>query len=245
MVNSTRVRWWVCVAFLGVTLISTTISARAASLSVSYIDCPKNERVDSQLRLSITDRSGKVIFAKTLERTGPETVRSVQVALPAGAYRVVVANGECSDELLVTILEDVDRHVIAVGRSEALLRPYRAMLSGRLPFTGAQIAIVFKGRQRAGGSFASPDGYVEYPAATDGNAYYAVGLPLGKPTVRLYNQGGYRWLDFDAPDVSTSIDSLIRNITTADIKARIDSLAHGKPACVPLKSGLTVCTPPT
>lgn len=216
------------------------------SLTISYVDCPKNIYTPNELRLLIFDQHGTVVLRRSFPRIAAAAIRQVEVSLLPGFYNGVVATKDCGDELLITLLQNHDRHVSAIGRSSAVLRTYRSMLSGTLPFSGVQAAIVYKNRKAVPGQSSSPDGYWQFPASVEGDAYYAIGLPDGDATVRLYNQGDYRWLDFDAGRIDRTKGDvvLIRNISIQNVDDKLQSMSRDHTICVPGKGGVTICTPP-
>lgn len=230
------------------TTMARGVANPLVSLSVTYFDCPKNLYGHSQPRLVVFNLRGAVVLRRSWPRISAVPSRTLTVSLRPGFYEAVVANGDCGDDLSIPLLTGHSRHVIGYGRSEALLVGNLGMVAGTLPSLGWQVAIVYRGRKPEVGQSSSPDGFLQYPAVVEGNAYYATLLPDGVATIRLYNQGRFRWLDFNGGRIESAsgVSALTRNITATDISAKLRSLAHMKPICVPAKMpGTTICTPPT
>lgn len=216
----------------------------ATSLTVTYVDCPRNLQRQSSPRVTVLDWHGKELRQQSFDSTPAKELRVFRLSLAPGFYTVLVVNGECHDDLLVTILPDHSRDVVAIGRSSVRFTDYNAMVSGTLPSPGWQVRIVYRDRVGMGADRTSPDGHLEYPAAVDGGAYYAVWLPDGKVTVRLYNQARDRWLDFDAGrlDSGRGRTGLVRNITAADVAEAVKAEPR-KATCLRNRSGVLVCQP--
>jgi hypothetical protein len=240
-----------CAAAVG--LISCGVALAAApsatmSVTITYVDCPQNINLDSQPTITVFGKHDLLVTRDSLPRLSARSIREITITLPPGFYGISVVNADCSDEVLLALLPGHPRHVVALGKKEALLRTYRTMMAGTLPFEGAQVAIVYVGRTATQGQIASPDGYVEIPAVVEGDAYYAVGLPTGNVTIRLYNQGRYRWLDFEGGRIGPPEGSayLVRDITARDVSNKLNTLVNKRATCVPARApGVTVCTPPT
>lgn len=217
-----------------------------AYVTITYVDCPKNAETHSNISLTVFGERGAIVNVKTSTTNVGKGVRTIKSAVPPGFYDIAVTSGRCSDELLVTVLPGHDRHLLAVGKSEALLRSNRNTLAGTVPFEGARVAVVYRDRQPVQGQTASPDGYLQIPAMVEGAAYYAIDLPPGIVTVRLYNQGGYRWFDFDAGKVGfpNGPAHSIRNVTATELFQKLIELSRQSAKCVPGRGGITVCTPP-
>jgi hypothetical protein len=217
------------------------------SLWITYFDCPRNLYGYSQPRLVVSNLHGPDIVQRSLPRTHFVAQRELQVSLPPGFYYVFVGNGDCGDSMPVTLLPAHNRHVIVLGKSEAWLDRRHTMISGTLPSPGWQVAIVYRDRPvNYSLPSSSRDGYLQYPAAVEGNAYYATGLPNGKVTVRLYNAWLLTWLDFDGGQIeyAKGQQAIVRNITQRDVSEKLYYLAHTAPTCVTEKNGVMVCTPP-
>ena len=217
------------------------------SLWVTYVECARNLYGYSEPRLIVSKARGPYIFQRSWPRVHAIAQRELQVSLPPGSYDVFVGNGVCGDEIPITLLPGHDRHIIALGSSEAWLDRRPTMVSGTLPSRGWQVAIVYRDRpQNFALQSSSRDGYLQYAAQVEGDAYYAVRLPDGKFTVRLYNQWYLTWLDFDGGlvDYAKGQRSVVRNITQKDVSRKLYYLAHTPPTCVTEKSGVRVCTPP-
>jgi hypothetical protein len=226
-----------------------SLGAHAATdpLWITYFDCPENLYGYSQPRLIVSHLNGPYIVQRSWPRTNAVAQRTLNVSLPPGFYNVFVGNGTCSDDVPVTLLPGHERHIVALGRAELWLDRRPTMVSGTLPSLGWQVAIVYRDRPR---NFALPsssrDGYLQYPAQVEGDAYYAVKLPDGKFTVRLYNEWTLTWLDFDGGEIEYAKGQrvVVRNIAQKDVSAKLYYLAHTPPTCVTEKSGVKVCTPP-
>lgn len=233
-------------ALLSVALSPVRVLAAPVSLWITYVECPGNLYGYSELRLIVSKLHGRYIIQRSWPRVRAVAQRELRVSLLPGFYDVFVGNGGCGDDIPITLLPGHNRHVIALGRSEVYIDRRYTMISGTLPSGGWQVAIVYRDRPKNYGFPSSTaDGYLQYPAQVEGDAYYAIGLPDGKFTVRLYNEW-HSWLDLDGGQIgfAKGQQTIIRNITWKDVRAKLYYLAHTAPTCVTLKSGVRVCTPP-
>jgi hypothetical protein len=222
--------------------------ANTVSLSITFVDCPQSLYGYSEPRLIVSRLQGlHHIIQRSWPRTHAVAQRELRVTLSPGFFDVFVGNGGCGDDVPVTLLPGHDRHITALGRNEFWLGRRPTMVSGTLPSRGWQVAIVYRDRSQ---NFAQPsssrDGYLQYPAQVEGNAYYAVGVPDGRFTVRLYNEWYLTWLDFDGGQIEYGKGqrAIVRNVTQKDVSEKLYYLAHTPPMCVTEKSGVRVCTPP-
>ncbi len=224
------------------------ISAEPANvfLTIEYVDCPKNLGANGDIRVVIFDEKGATVLSRHYATAATAGVQDIEISLRPGGYTGVVAKGDCGDELLITLLQARPRHILAIGWNSAPLRTNRGMLSGTIPFSGAQVAVIYRDRRALDGRSSSPDGYLQLSALVEGTAYYATGLPDGEATVRIYNEGHNKWLDFDAGRIDQSAGrlTLVRDISLNEITQKLEWLAHQKTMCAPGKARLTVCTPP-
>ncbi len=243
----TRLAAFLC-ALAAMVLCPLRVPAAPQSLWISYFDCPKNLYGYSVPRAVVSNMRGAMITQRSWRQVHAVAQRDLELRLAPGFYQLFVGNGNCGDDLMVTLLPGHSRHVIALGTSMAYLDRRNTMVSGTLPSRGWQVAIVYRDRpQDYSLRSSSRDGYLQYPAQVEGDAYYAVGLPDGKFTVRLYNGWQATWLDIDGGqiDYAKGPRAVIRNITERDVSAKLRDLARKSWTCIVLSSGVKVCTPPT
>lgn len=236
-----------CCTVLAFAFSPLRASSASGSLRITYVECPMNLNGYSVPRVIVSNMYGSTIVQRSFPKTRAVALRELQIALPPGFYDVTAANGDCADNLPITLLPGHDRHVVALARSEGWLDRRHTMISGTLPSRGWQVAIVYRDLPRIyGQQSSSRDGYLQYPAQVEGDAYYAVGVPYGKFTVRLYNAWQLTWLDIDGGEIERTAAqrAIVRNVTEKDVMQKLNYLAHKAPTCVTLKSGVLVCTPP-
>lgn len=217
------------------------------SVAVTYLDCPDNLGRSTQIRLTALDGHGRIALAQSWENN-PTGINRIAVSLSPGYYDVVIASGNCSDEILVDVLQGHNRNVVAMGHRGAAMHTYRATLSGTLPFAATHVGIVYLERKALQYEQRNSAGLLEIPAAINGTAYYAVWLPSGKATIRLYNEGLHRWLDIGAININPpqTAAHIVFDITNKAISSKLLELSKQRPTCVPGKArGIVICTPPT
>jgi hypothetical protein len=197
--------------------------ARTERVNITFFDCAANRTAPSDVRVGLLKRDGSLSSVIFPEAT-PATVRHLTIRLAPGQYDLVVANGDCGDDLQLSVLPGLDRNVVALARSKAILTSNLGSISGVLPDKGWQVAIVFKSRRGIGGNL-SPDGFFQVPAVVDGNAYYATHLPLRTATLRLYNQALYRWIEFDVGSLTEAAPNIVHNITLQDIESALTNVS--------------------
>jgi hypothetical protein len=212
-------------------LISATNAPASAETSVPvpislwYIDCTQNLERSGLPRVTALDWMGHLIVNRTFPSIGPNVIRELDLTLIPGFYQVGVTNGKCSSNLMVTILPNRSRSLVAVGRTGLSLENPTAMLAGTLPSPGWRVAIDYPDRTAIRGLGSDSSGHLEITAVVEGDAYYATTLPEGRIFLRLYNQRLDRWFDFDAGRIDLTLgkgrSALIRNITKEELSSAI------------------------
>jgi hypothetical protein len=206
----------VLAVFVFPTVSSALANDQSQRVNVTFLDCPENSQNPSNVRAGLIRPDGTHSEATFSEAT-PSAVRHFSLNVIPGNYDLVVANGDCADTLQLTILHGFDRDVVALARHTTVLVGRTGSISGTLPEEGWQAAMVFKNRPGDSRNL-SPDGFEQVPVVVNGAAYYATHLPLGHATLRLYNQGFYRWIDVPIGNIGPNQAAVVHNVTVQEIE---------------------------
>jgi hypothetical protein len=230
-----------------VVLLSCTLGTGRASgtqeqIVLFFVDCP-NVAQSGSLGITVLSlgvgNAAKPFLDETRPITGGVAIQKIIVSLPAGAYFVSVGRRGCVAETFpVAVLPGHPRNLVAIGHSD--LRVFTdnnfAMVSGTLPSTGWRVALYYPDRQGSPGAstWAGRFGYLQVPAVVEGDAYYITGVLVGKAVVRLYDEKGDGWYDFDAGQIDYSKNrQIVRNVTIDDLQravGRAETLLYMFPA---------------
>lgn len=208
------------ILFLGLpgAVCPDTGASIATRVHFTLIDCVGNYGKSNMVRYSVLDsQSGEPVREGVLPTAAYALTREWDVMLPSGFYRILVDVGDCDDSLLVPVLANEERNIVAFLRNGIVMRTSQAMIAGTLPIKGYVARIVFA-------SSAKPTEaakLIAYNAVVSGNAFYATGLPNGSASLEISNSnflpGSVLRFPIGLVTTSGSRSRIVFNVTMDDL----------------------------
>lgn len=188
-----------------------------SSVSVTVLPCAQHR---GNGRITFTPIRGDV---KPI--AGPTVFKAM---IPAGTYRASYDDGVCSATFSLVVLPGHDRDIaIHPGSNMAYLSSGSGMLAGTLPFRGMSAMVLYCPSDCEWWAKFHP-----VPTVVDGQAYYAVGIPLhAKWRLRVTIAAPGSWIDLDVPhdDNAPLPRAVIRNVVPTDVLGRRTSSRWADP----------------